>query len=142
MFIDVENAFCDADAVTASAASESVIDLMKARRGAGTPLKIFCQVQTTFASAAQDGTMSVKLQTDDDENFGSSTTHWTTPAIAEASLVAGYCYDLPDIPATSERYARLYFTVAGSGNFTAGKFDAGIVLDRQTNGYEHMAATD
>ena len=47
-----------------------------------------------------------------------------------------------DIPATSERYARLYFTVAGSGNFTAGKFDAGIVLDRQTNGYEHMAATD
>lgn len=137
MFIDAENEFSAAQAVTASAASTNVVDLGVARRGAGEPLKIAAGVQTTLASAGQTATMSVKLQSDDNSSFSSPTTHFTSDAIAEADLVAGYQFDLPLVPDEVGRYLRLYYTVANE-NFTSGNMDAGIVKDKQTNRYEAM----
>jgi hypothetical protein len=141
MFIDVENEFSDSQDITATAASTNVVDLMKVRRGAGQPLQIHCSVEVAFDSAANDGTLTIALQSAS-AAAGSYTTHWSTAALAEATLVAGYQIALPDIVDNVSQYVRLYYTVGGSGNFTAGEIHAAIVLDKQTNGYEHMAATD
>jgi|GEM_PF-1873283 len=140
MFIDASNMFCDADAVTASAASESVIDLVSAQVGKGKRLEVQLSVQTTFVSGALDGTLTVSLQTSAAEAFGSYTTLWSLAAVNEADLVAGYRFECPPIPDNTLRYLRLYFTVAGSGNFTAGNLDAAIVEALQSNNYEAMAA--
>jgi len=138
MYMDGENEFCNADALTATAASETVIDMMVARRGRGGPLPIWANVQTALASAGGTATLNVDLQTDDNEDFDHATTLWSVDGIAEADLVAGYRFNLPDIPENTERYVRLYFVV-GTEDFTSGNIDAGIVADKQSNDYDVMA---
>ena len=134
MILDYENKFSNDQAVTTSAASSNIIDLGAddaaiqelVERGG----EILAQVTTDFA----DGTsIAVSVQVDDDSAFGSATTLFTTSAIAVADLVAGYQFVLGAIPPhVSERYMRLYYTVVGV--MTAGNIDAGILLDKQTNG--------
>ena len=140
MFVDYENQFSDAQAVTASAASTNVVDMLKKKRGAGAkPLKIQCSVQTQLASAGGTATLTVSVQSANVEAFGTKTTHFSTAAIAEASLVAGYDFNLPPLPDDIGRYVRLYFTVANE-NFTSGNIDGALVLDKQSNNYEFIAA--
>lgn len=58
----------------------------------------------------------------------------STPAIALASLVAGYQARLeipPGLPSTG-RYLFVRYTV-GTANVTAGAFTCGLVIDKQTN---------
>lgn len=138
MYLDSHNAFSDADAVTATAISENVIDLVTDRIGAGKRLEVSLSVETTFVSAALDGTLTVALLTSDAVAFGTSDTLWTMTAVAEASLVEGYVFDCPPIPDKTERYLALYYTVGGSGNFTAGKLDGFIAEAKQSNNYDTM----
>lgn len=135
MFLDKQNTFSDAQAVTASAASTNIIDLgnddayVQALNEKG-EIEILCNVDTVFATG---DSLKVSIQTDDDVAFGSPTTIHETAAVATASLVAGYNFKIKGLPPINEQYIRLYYTVAGS-NFTTGKINAGLVLDRQTNG--------
>lgn len=131
MILDKQNLFSEDQAVTVSAASTNVIDLGTDASETPTPnLKdamLFAQVTTAFA----DGTsMSVALQTDSDEAFGSAETIFTSAAIATSALVAGYQFKLGSLPEGLERYVRLYYTV--DGTMTAGEVMAGLVLDKQT----------
>lgn len=137
MIIDKQLLFSEDQAITATAGSTNVIDLGALATGSDIGkedirnAEVFVQVTTAFDSAADDGTLVVALQT------GATSTPTTvvaqTAAIAEASLVAGYQFSLGSIPVNVLRYLDLQYTVAGSGDFTAGKILAGIVLDRQTN---------
>ena len=136
MFIDAHNEFSDAQAVTASAASENIIDLNAARRGAGVPLKIHAAVNTAFVGTGST-TLTISFQSSSAEAFSSPTTHWQISAVDEADLVAGKRFELPPVPDDAAQYGRLYYTV-GSGPFTAGKIDAALVIDKQTNHYEAM----
>ncbi len=141
MIFDKQVQFSAAQAVTASAASTNVIDLL----AAGIPygdnaalardqglfnIPLLIQVVTAFATLTS---LKVAVQTDDNSSFSSATTVLETEAIAAASLVAGYQFNIDKIPLkTSERYVRLYFTVAGS-DATAGAITAGVTAANQNN---------
>lgn len=132
MIIDRFNEYSDAQAVTASAASTNVVDLDAAGKIEGKPYYLHVKVNTS-ATAAGDATVTFALQTDDDEAFGSATTLWTSAAIGKATLVAGYeVIRLPINGLALERYTRVYYTVA-TGPLTAGKFDAFLSADGDTN---------
>lgn len=141
MLFDSTNLFSDAQALTSTgaAASTNVIDLGGADTpkhaakaiskdfGKGKKTDLFMQVVETFTSSGA-ATLVVELQTDTVEGFGSPTALWTSPAIALATLAAGYRFNIPVVPQGVERYLRVNYTV-GTAAFTAGKVTAGLVFD-------------
>lgn len=132
MIIDKLNEFSDAQAVTVSAAATNVVDLGAAGAIESKPLYLVIKVNTAV-EAAGSATVTFALKTDDDEAIGSATTLWTSAAIAKATLVAGYeVVRLPINGRQLERYLQVYYTVA-SGPLTAGKFDAFLTADGDTN---------
>ena len=144
MITDRTTTFSKAQAITVTAASDNIIDLL----ATGTPhgdaaalarnlglnhdIAFVVQVLEQF-TAAGAATLTVALQCDDNEAFSSPKTIWTSPAYSLAqlkpgarlninpSMVAGYLND-----GVTERYMRLNYTVA-TGPMTAGKVFAGIV---------------
>lgn len=138
MIIDKECLFSDDQAITATARSTNVIDLGAMSSGSNMGkeninMEVLIQVTTAFDSSANDGTLTVTLCTDSDETVSNGTVLLSTAAIAEATLVAGYQFSLGSVPVNTLEFLDLNYTVAGSGNFTAGKITAALVLDRQTN---------
>jgi hypothetical protein len=132
MYIDRQNLFSQDQAVTASAASTDYIDLGAARDlGNGTRLEILVLV-TEAVTATGSATVQVALQSDDNSSFSSPTNLVLSDAIPKASLTVGTQVLRVAVPHGTERYVRLYFTVA-SGPLTAGKFTSGLVPLRQAN---------
>lgn len=132
MRLDAENTFSSLQAITSTGAtaSSNVIDLGaggKRKGGAGglEPLEVFVAVRTAFTSGGS-ATMSVTLQSDDDEAFGSPTAVAVTDAIPVASLVAGYEFERLSLAKVTERYVRLVFTV-GTAAMTAGNVNATLI---------------
>lgn len=132
MILDKDNLFSDEQALTATAASENVIDLGDARdMGNGEPIELLVVVNETFDSAADGATLTIAVQTDDVEGFGSPTTVQESVTIAEADLAAGeQVFKVKLASADYQRYLRLNYTV-GTEDFTAGSLTAGLILDRQ-----------
>lgn len=99
--------------------------------GAGEPLFIFIMVDQDddFASAGAS-TLTITLESDSTADLATSpTVHWTSEAIAKATLVKGYTIKVPmPVGVQFEQYVGLRFTVAVA-DFTAGKLTAGIVKD-------------
>lgn len=113
--------------ITATAASEDVIDLSQTTgySGAGDKVEAEVVVNTAFDSATNDGTLTIAVQ--DSADASSFATIESGKAITEATLIKGSRWKVA-IPASHRRYLRLYFTVSvGSGNFTAGKVFAYII---------------
>ncbi|NTZ90462.1 Bbp16 family capsid cement protein [Agrobacterium tumefaciens] len=147
MIFDAQNLFSDAQVITASAPSTNVIDFgasgkpvgaaANIRKDLGRGSKVSLRVQMIEAAlAAGAATLTVELQTDDNEAFSSPKTVWTSGAIGKASLVAGYVFPIDYLPrGTDERYARLNYTVA-TGPLTAGKITAGVVAAGEDNNYD------
>lgn len=145
MISDALGTFSNNQAITATAASTSSIDLgatgtpspghtvaLKRDIGRGNKVKIRVQVTEAFATC---DSLKVAIQTDDDTAFGSATTVLETEAIAVASLTIGYVFNLEYLPRnTDERYLRLYYTVAGS-DATLGKIWAAVVEEAQDNDF-------
>jgi hypothetical protein len=132
MFIDAELEFSTEQAVTASAVSENILDV-GANTGAGEPMAVVARVTTDFAGSG--ASLQVGLRSADTAaGVAAGTEHWIGPAIAVASLVEGYEFNLPGLPDKHGRYIGLYYTVAG-GPFTSGAIDAALVLGtgKQTN---------
>lgn len=97
---------------------------------------VLVQVTTTVTSGGS-ATIAFDLCTSTaaDKSTG-LVVHQSTPAIALATLVAGYQFRLeipPGLPVTGQ-YLFVRFTVA-TATTTAGAFSAGIVADKQTAGY-------
>lgn len=128
MIIDKELEFSDAQAITEDAASTNFLDLQKAGSWAEKDPFLVVKVNTTFDSAADGGTLTLKIETDDDSEFGTATAIYTSAALAQAALVAGAVLlkmrlsDIGDL----KRYLRIYYD-NGTEVFTAGKIDAFIV---------------
>jgi len=147
MIFDAQNLFSDAQAITASTVSTNVIDFgasgkpvgaaaaIRKDLGRGKKVDLRLQmVETALASGA--ATLTVDLQTDDNEAFSSPRVAWTSGAIPKASLVAGYVFPLEFFPrGADERFARLSYTVA-TGPLTAGKITAGVVAASEDNNYD------
>lgn len=143
MILDKTLIFGEKQAITVDAGSTNVIDIGAAgtayghaaavRRdiGIATEIPIFLMVTEVFNNLTS---LTVSLQVDDDEAFGSPTTIATSAPILLASLVAGYKFTWPaELPeGTAERYIRVYYDVTGTAP-TTGKITAAIVAGRQTN---------
>lgn len=138
--------FSDDQAITATAASTNIINLgatgiphgdaaaYSRDVGKGAKVPILVQVTEAFDSGANDGTLTIALELD-------STSTITPDAsidlgtFAEADLVAGFQIPWDVLPkGVNLQYCQLKYTVAGSGNFTAGAITAGIVKAVQNNG--------
>ena len=74
MYLDKERMFSEAQAITASAASTNILDMMNVANRIGEALKLFAQVDTEFDSAAEDSTLAIALQSDAVEAFSSPKT--------------------------------------------------------------------
>lgn len=144
MIFDAQNTFSDQQAITVTAPSTNTIDFsatgkpvgaaanLRRDMGRGKMVPLRAQVTEAFLAAGA-GTLTVELQTDDNDAFSSAKTVWTSGAIGKATLVPGYVFALDYLPrGTDERYARLNFTVA-TGPFTAGKITAGVVAATEDN---------
>jgi hypothetical protein len=142
MLFDANGLFSSAQLIESSEASTNYYDFgapgtpiraaaaLARDLGKGQLIQVRVQVVTAFDTCTS---VKVAWQMDDDSAFGSATTVLETEAIAVASLVSGYVFNLQYVPLLStERYGRFYYTVAGSNN-VAGTITAGIVSANQTN---------
>jgi hypothetical protein len=127
MLFDLENLFSDRQAVTTTGNSANLIDTGASRDLlAGEGLFLVVQVSTAF-TAGGAATLTVALETDDNVNFGSPATLFTSPAIPVAALTAGGRAVQIRVPRGAERYLRLTYTVA-TGPMLTGAVIAGLVL--------------
>lgn len=133
MIIDSQNEFSDAQAVTATAISTNVIDLLPGGEnttvdiGAGEDIMLVIKVPVTV-TADGDATVTFSLESDSTANLATSATvHWTSAAIGKADLTGGTQVVALALPrGTYERYLGVRYTV-GTGPLTAGAFDAFLV---------------
>lgn len=99
--------------------------------GKGYPVEFLCQVTEDFASGGA-ATVTVTLETDDNEGFSSAKVLYTSQAFALADLVAGK-HLLPEhVPYGTEQYVRVGYAI-GTASTTAGKVTTGIVCGHQSN---------
>jgi len=137
MILDAENTFSEEQAITVDAISENVIDLgaNPTLRDMGNGDNAFLVVLVTeeFDSAADAGTLQVKLLSDSTANLTTSpTTHLDTGLLAQGVLLAGaklFAIRLP-VERTYERYLGLDFDNETAA-FTAGKITAFLARDLQ-----------
>jgi hypothetical protein len=137
--IDAATQFSSAQAFTTGANnSTNVIDTLPMTSnpnstsnlgGEGaTFLRVF--VDTT-ATSGGSSTVTVALVSSASTALTSVTTHYTSAAIAVASLVAGFtAVDIQLPPGQYKRYLGIIYTVA-TADLTAGKFTAALSKDRQ-----------
>lgn len=143
MYLDSQNEFSDAQAVTATAISSNVVDLTQGVTspatltdidiGTGEDVYLVVQTQTTATDAGSDATLAVTLESDSTADLATSpTVHYSTGALAFAAFAtAGSVLAMVKLPSgTYERYLGVRYTVA-SGPLTAGKFDAFLTKDVQ-----------
>lgn len=141
MIFSRQQLFSNDQAVTATAASENVIDLgapetvlgapypLNRDIGRGNPIPLLIQVCVAFATLTS---LTVTVESSDTEAFGGQVdTLISTGAIPVAQLIAGYQFRLDFVPkGAAHRYIRLKYTVGGS-NATAGQITAGITAGNQ-----------
>ncbi len=127
MILDAYAKLSAAEAITASAASESYIDTLAAGQ-AQDPLQALLKVDVEADSAGDAGVLDLTIQTDTVANFASPTTLATFPQLAQAALVAGADFKISLPKDGAQRYIRGYYTVSGA-NFSAGNFTLALVKD-------------
>lgn len=125
MIADLSLVLSDAQAVTASAASTNVVDSLAAGRAMTGNARVQFLVDTLPVSAGSSTCVFSLQDSADNSTFADVI---VSPAIAKATLVAGYVPFEAMIPAGIRRYIRGFYTVAVA-DFSAGKFDCRIVLD-------------
>ena len=131
MYVDTFNMFSNAQAITGSTASTNTLDFGEARNlGVGERLFAVVLVTTAFTDTGSDSTVTVTMQTDTTDAFGSATTTFTLGAFAALSA-AGTALIVPlPVDGIDEAVARLYYTVA-NGNLSTGAITAFLTKDIQ-----------
>lgn len=121
----------DISQVAATYLSTNIIDLEDVRDiGQGQPM--YLNIQIDVAVEGTSSTIEFRLRSDAVEaiHATTSTGHWTSGAIAEATLIAGYHLQipLPMEPPAYERYLGVQAIVAVATT-TAGTFSAFLTFD-------------
>ena len=117
MYVDAQNLYSDAQALTATAVSTNIIDHGQDRNlGIGTPLTV---VMTVDVLAVTAGTLTIQVQTDDNSGFSSAVVAATSTALATAALVAGAQFVVA-LPADTliERFTRINYVIASITTIT------------------------
>ncbi len=122
MKIDAALLFSDAQAVTATAASDSYIPLGAAiDLGAGNQIDVVTVVDVAMTDGSSDSTITVTLETDDASTFGSATTAQTCFVIPALSAVGDTFVTALGSFTTPEAFLRAKYTTT-NGNLTTGSF--------------------
>jgi hypothetical protein len=137
MILDKNTIFSEAQAVTVTAPSTNVIDLLplgqtgynkvqlRRRKGFGEHIPLLIQIMENFNNL---GTLTIEIQSSDDDTFGTGvTTHLSMPIdLADAQI--GWVAPIDKLPrGISGRYLRLRYVVAGGTAPTTGQVTAAIV---------------
>lgn len=121
MIMDSLLEFSDAQAVSASAASTSSVDLGSDRDvGVGKPLYFVVQVTTALDDTNADETYVATLETDSDSGFATALATIATLTFARGDAAGTKKYVA--VPSENLRYLRAYYTLGGttpSGAFNA-----------------------
>lgn len=129
MILDAHNLYSDSQAVTAAAESTNLIDHGSARDfGTGEDLYVVLVVDVALTDAGSDSTVTVALQTDDNDAFSSATTGQTLFTVAATAAAGTRYYARLQPDALNEQYSRVYYT-PNNGDLTTGSFTCGIVTD-------------
>lgn len=134
MYIDNYAEFCDTTTITATTTNAiigDVIDLGAApttrNLGSGEQVYLVLTIDDAVTSESS-ANVTFTLLSDSTANLATSaTTHWTSGAIAKATLVAGYKICVPLPHGNYERYMGLF--AEPSAALTAGTCSASLVLD-------------
>lgn len=100
--------------------------------GKGYPVELLCKITEAFASGGA-ATLTVTLQTDDNEAFTSATDLIVSQTFALAALTQGVDLLPQHFPYGCERYIRIRYVI-GTATTTAGQVTAGVVCGHQSNG--------
>ncbi len=128
MILDKALQLSDNQAVTASAASTNVIDQLVGG-DAYEPVFVVASVSEDFAGLTS---LTIDIQTADDEEFTTPVTLLSSGAIPAADLKAGSEPFKARLPFGTFRYVRAYYTVVGTG--TAGKISLNMTKDVTIDG--------
>lgn len=142
MILDNTAIFSDAQAITATARSTNIIDLLAAGTPFGAPAAVGADVGKNNEIAVDIRvvedfnnltSLQVSIETDDNTATSSPTTVAFGPVIPLATLKAGTQLTFPaELPeGVNERYVNLRYTVVGTAP-TTGKITAAVVAARQT----------
>jgi hypothetical protein len=119
MIIEHDWDLSEAQEITTSAASEEKIDQTAAGDSMCKELWFTCRIDTTFTGGTS---LTIALQTDDNDSFSSPTTLASSGVILTAALLENTIVFQIKLPPGAERYIRVYYTV--DGTYGAGKIDA------------------
>lgn len=122
MILDEQNLFSDNQKITASAASENIINFGTREMAAGTPVELFIQVTEDFNNLTN---LKFTVQTAADEAF-TSPVDLIDQTVALDNLKKGMVSSIKFLPAGNLGYMRLYYTITGSTAPTTGAIFAGI----------------
>lgn len=148
MYVDTQLELSNSQAVTSTAISENVVDILTTGAAAATlgtytvgntlldlgqsNKDLYLVVQTAVActDTSSDATLTITLESDDNAGLSSPTVHYSSGALAFATYAtAGTRVLTIRLPhGQYQRYVGLRYTVA-SGPLTAGAFDAFITTD-------------
>ena len=129
MIFDAQNLYSDAQALTATAASENLIDHGIARDlGVGENLYIVLIVDVALTDSGSDSTVTVTIETDALAAFGSATTTQTLFTIPATSAIGAKFIARIQPDGINEAFSRLKYTMA-NGNLSTGSVTAFIAKD-------------
>ena len=121
MILDEQGLFSNNQKVTASTASENILDLGKREVSFGTPVELLIQVTEDFNNLTS---LDVKVQTSVEEDFSDSV-DLIEQTMTLSELKKGEVSAIKFLPKGNLGYMRLFYTVNGSAP-TKGKILAGI----------------
>lgn len=119
MSFDVKSMFDDGVQKLTSSASTNIIEIKTPHNlGAST---FYCVVALTesMTDSGNDSTLSIKLETDDNESFSSPTTLQEIGVFPALSTVSTEPLQVPLVLKNVQKYIRAYYTVS-NGNLTTG----------------------
>ncbi len=127
MYVDKENLYSSAQAITSAVASTNIID-HQAIRDLGTGQDIYvvsiCDVAMTDGSS--DSTVVVTLETDDAEAFSTATTAQTIGTFGALSAIGTVVF--AKLGLLNERFSRIKYT-PGGGDLTTGSFTTFLTVN-------------
>ncbi len=118
MILDEQGLLSNKQAITASAASENILNFGKREIAFGTPVEVYIQITENFNNLTS---LSISVQTAVDEAF-------TTPVdlveqtLLLAKLKKGTVSTIKFLPKGNLGYIRLYYTVTGTAPTTGAIF--------------------
>jgi len=134
VYLDKQQMFSEEQEVTTVQANDSTNFIAfgtpyMGETAGGSDGEFFCRVVEDVAGTSS--TVQIKLLTDSTSTFASATTLYDSGAIAEANLTANTEICRIRLPHGIENWCKVTYTI-GNNVLSAGTFDAGIILDRQT----------